>query len=378
MAGELLWGVVDGPDGLDAVHIPDDRSDALLLKSRHLTFWCGKEAGGCGGVLILAAGPVRRPYFRHHPDARCAFIGREAKAGPAYEHLRYQRALHEWLTRQGYSPVLEKTLGSDGRTDLHVVVDAVRHAIEVQLSPLSAASWRERDARYRRHHDHVTWLYGAAAEGGGATELSVRGVSFALRPGPEIGVRDVDDGTHWVALADCRLTSAGFFAPGLEQAQALHNQREAEKAEARLRAAEEEAERRLAAEKAREAAESRQAAARAARERALSVGPTRAGISRDPSQCGLDRWEGLFPEARAWMPVQGWDWLDRLPEGLHRAGRAMAYATQVLIFASLTTSVIPDAFNDEERELLFGALEDAGMVKRKPLEDGRERWERCS
>ena len=140
-----------------------------------------------------------------------------------------------WLTAQGHRPRVEKVVGRDGRTDLHVVVEDAGSALEVQLSPLSDTLWRQRDDRYRARAQHVTWLYGPSAEGAAATEVAVRGVSFALRrhgAALAVGVRDVDDHVRWVRLAACRLSADGFSAPGLEAAHARHAERVAERLEA--------------------------------------------------------------------------------------------------------------------------------------------------
>lgn len=171
MASQLVWAVTDGPDGDASLELPDDRFRALDLKSRHNgMFWCTTKASGCGEPLVLAAGPVVRPYFRHQRGSECTLIGSPA-AAPAYEHLQYQRALQQWLAKQGHHAALEKRLGPDGRTDLHVVIDQLGHIIEVQLSP--------------------------------------------------IGTSHVADDVRWVALDACRLTADGFYAPGIDEAREL-------------------------------------------------------------------------------------------------------------------------------------------------------------
>jgi hypothetical protein len=119
-------------------------------------------------------------------------------------------------------------------------VDEVSSALEVQLSPLSDTTWRERDDHHRRRVRHVTWLYGPAAEPAASTEVAVRGVSLLLRRhdvGLAVGVRDVDDRTRWVRLAACWLTADGFWAPGMEDARVLHARRTADRQEAARRVA---------------------------------------------------------------------------------------------------------------------------------------------
>ena len=238
---ELRWAVTDGPAGTAAVTLPEEAAAAPAPGFPHGTgFWCSREAGGCGGRLVLDVRDGTRPLFRHPADARCAFTGRESDAGPAYEHLRYQRAVVAWLTGQGHRPRPEKVPDAGGRTGLHVVVDDVGHAIEVQLAPLPDTAWRARDDHLRRRYRHVTWLYGPAAEAAGDTEVAVRGVAYAVRrhnTGLLVGVRDVAGGTRWVRLAACRLTVDGFAAPGTAEARALHARRTSDRREAARRAA---------------------------------------------------------------------------------------------------------------------------------------------
>jgi hypothetical protein len=241
VASELTWAVTDGAAGTHAVALPESPVEARRLE-RHYGggFWCSRAAGGCGSRLAVSTAGEGRPSFRHPDDAPCAFIRRESLAGPAYEHLRYQHPLTAWLAGQGYRPRVERVLGPDGRADLHVVVDEVSHALEVQLSPLSDLAWRGRDDRSRAGVQHVTWLHGPAAETACATEAAVRGVSLAVRrqgAGLSVGIRDVDDRTRWIALGACRLTPDGFSAPGVDEARALHASRTADRQETARRVA---------------------------------------------------------------------------------------------------------------------------------------------
>ena len=236
MAIELRWAVTDGPAGTAAVTLPEDGTAARVLGlDRSGGFWCSREAGGCGGRLVLEVRDGARPHFRHSGDVRCAFTASDA--GPAYEHLRHRRALGAWLATQRFRPVLEEVPGASG---LLVMVAEVSCAVAVQLSPLPDTAWRERDDRYRGQVRHVTWLYGPAAESAADTELAVRGVAYAVRrhnTGLLVGVRDVDGGTRWVRLGACRLTADGFEAPGAAEARALHACRTADRQEAARRTA---------------------------------------------------------------------------------------------------------------------------------------------
>ncbi|MGY1639914.1 hypothetical protein ACI782_02125 [Geodermatophilus sp. SYSU D00703] len=241
MSSELAWAVTDGAAGTHAVVLPEGPAEARRLV-RHYGggFWCSRAAGGCGSRLAVSALGAGRPSFRHPPETSCAFVDRGSRAGRAYEHLRYQHALTAWLTGQGYRPRVERVLGADGGADLHVGVEDLSHALEVQLSPLSDLAWRSRDDRLRAEVQQVTWLHGPGAETTAATEAAVRGVSLAVRrqgTGLSVGVRDVDDRTRWVLLGACRLTADGFSAPGTDEARELHARRTAERRETAQRVA---------------------------------------------------------------------------------------------------------------------------------------------
>jgi hypothetical protein len=235
MSNALSRAVTDGPAGLQVVALSDDRYRARRLRFDHRGhFWCSTEAGGCGARLVLAVGELVRPYFRHVPGAPCIFSNDVAKAERSYEHLDFQRELTRWLQSQGYSPELEKHLGADGRADLHVRVDEVSQTIEVQLSPLSSATWQERDQRYRRKIDCVTWLFGRRAKEAARVVASGRGFATTIGRSPltgtvRLGVLDVDGQVRWSELKDCRLTARGLEVPGIADALELHGRRETER-----------------------------------------------------------------------------------------------------------------------------------------------------
>ncbi|MCW2904671.1 MAG: hypothetical protein JWO67_6936 [Streptosporangiaceae bacterium] len=372
MAG-VVWAVIDGPRGTRAVELPDDKREARRLRGEYRNrFWCSTEVGGCGEALELNAGDVYRPYFHHRRGSVCAFIMDSDRAGRSYEHLQYQQALASWLVGQGYDPTLEKVLADDGRTDLHVVVNEVSHAIEVQLSPLSTAAWDMRNDRYARQVDHVTWLFGPGAKTIANTVTSLRGLSFALRPGVQVAVRDMDDEIQWSPLTECRLTESGFYAPGIKEAQRLRARREAEREEAA----------RLAAEKHERLAEREERVRRVTEARRASAldmplpapHPT---LDLHPGLHGVDRFEALHPEVHRWQPPRGSRWLDTVPPELHRHARAFAYATQELTGSSPTAQVVPQVTDARIRRLLFDALQDAGWIRLYQHEAGFQKWERC-
>ncbi len=229
--------MTDGPDGTAAVELPGDDAAARLLEEQARGgFWCAREAGGCGGRLEVAHGPL--PSFRHTGDAPCAFVRRQDAAGAAYDPLRYRRPLVAWLTAQGSAPRIERAPWRDDHPGLHVVVAGVG-VLEVQLAPLPDTAWRERDDRLRRGTPSVTWLYGPGADAAAATEAGVRGAALVLRRhdrGLLAGVRDDGGATRWMRLGACRLTVDGLDAPGLAEARARHTRRSAEREEAARRA----------------------------------------------------------------------------------------------------------------------------------------------
>ncbi len=236
---ELVWAVTDGPDGTAAVALPDDVAAARRLDGQAGGFWCARRAGGCGRPLrVVLDGP--RPAFRHTGDEPCRFLRREATAAHAYDHLRYRGALTAWLTAQGHRPRVATVTGRDGHTGLHVVVDALGAAVEVQLAPLTDTAWRARDDRARRTARSVTWLHGPGADAVAAIEAGVRGAALSLRRqhrGLLVGVRDAGAAVRWVPLAACRLGADGVSAPGLAEARAAHGQRAAARQDAARRVA---------------------------------------------------------------------------------------------------------------------------------------------
>ncbi|MBD8605479.1 hypothetical protein IFT73_01315 [Aeromicrobium sp. CFBP 8757] len=364
--GELAHAVVDGPDGTTAVELSTDRAGALRLKARHReAFWCGRRAGGCGGGLILAAGPIRVPYFRHHPGAECVFSGDSASAARSYEHLHIQQALVAWLEKQGLSATIESQLAPDGRADLHVIVRARRHTIEVQLSPIGVNEWQRRDEGYRRQVDHVTWLYGVGAETAAATEQADRGYALHVRNGGigtgiEVGtVTDLQE--NWSLLIECELRDEQFWTPHLDGAIAA------------LAIAREDAINRAVEEKAyREAlrqAEDRRRAAAAEREFATLSSPT---IDHADVYGTLSWWAGT-PAFAAWASEQEWSWADGLSDEGKVAVRLVSYIVSRL-YASGPISMLRLP-NEVATAEAVAALERARFLRRYERK-GVERWER--
>ena len=368
--GELAHAVVDGAHGTHAVELSLVRSEALQLKALHNEqFWCSTQANGCGGTLVLAAGKIRIPYFRHRPGAACALAGDNVRAARSYEHLRCQRALVGWLTAQGLSATIEHYFGPDGRADIHVVVSGRSHTIEVQLSPISLIEWRRRDENYRRQVDQVTWLYGAGAETMAAAEQATRGHAYNLRAHAEqaqaleVGVvTDLTDA--WSHLDECELRIDRFWTPRLDEALA-------DLATARDQAA---------AKAAQEAEATRREAQRRAEARTRQTAVVHRGPAAHTVESTIldnygtvDWWRTYFPGLAGWTPDQGWRWTDELTEDGKATAKVLAYVVSRL-YASGPVDMLLPADTSSAAEAV-AALERGGLI-RVYERGGVERWQR--
>ncbi|MGY2873452.1 hypothetical protein ACVW00_000642 [Marmoricola sp. URHA0025 HA25] len=366
--GELAHAVVDGPDGTRAVELSPVRAEALRLKELHEeSFWCSTQAGGCGGELVLAAGPIRVPHFRHHVGADCALAGDNVRATRSYQHLRYQLALLTWLEAQNLRATIEHHLGPDGRADLHVIVRSRRHTIEVQLSPIGLNEWRRRDGAYRRQVDDVTWLYGAAAETTAAAQQAASGHALHIRagagPGTRLEIGVVTDLTEaWSPLEECELRTEQFWTPHLDKA--LADLAAAQAAEG-------------AAEEARRAASERAASHRRASEanrEGLDRGTQHRASAGWHAEYGtLAYWREVHPELANWAPERGWAWTDGLPEEGKAAARVVAYVVARLYASGpISMLLLPDEVTGAQ---VVSALERARFL-RLYERGGVDRWER--
>lgn len=333
---DLRHAVTDGPTGTADVVAPPAHDAAARLRAAHRTFWCTTQAGGCGGVLDLHVGEVRIPHFQHRRDASaCALTTRDA--GPSYAHLAYQRELAAWLADQGYEATIEHRFNDAGRADLHVLVEDVAHTLEVQLTDIGAHAWKDRDARYRAHVDHVTWLHGPSSTTTATTERVACDYALRISRGDDSGIRvgvDItgdDSATVWAPLGECRITPEGVWTPHLETT--LRELAEA-RAEVGLRRAVDEAERaRRAAEAAARRAEleRKQQEARALRAADLASQAPRpsmiapAHLAPPPGMRSTADWRQLHPDLPLWGPDHpGWAWLREYPIEHHEAGMYLA------------------------------------------------------
>ncbi len=380
---KLAYAVVDGPDGAHVVVLPAGRSGALQIKDQYReTFWCSTQAGGCGARLIVAAGPVLRPHYRHKDGMDgCALAEDGARAERAYEPLRYQRALLAWLADQGLHATIEKVLGADSRADLHVVVDGRSQTLEVQLSPIAGNAWRDRDEKYRSHVDHVTWLYGSGAEAAAATEQAARGHALHLRTAAAASqasgearadveaahaetVVEVGVVTHlgeaWSRLAVCQLRSEGVWTPDLDQA--LSD----------LAAAEN-----MAVELARREAERRAAASVAAVERTVKwrAGALAAGTLVE-GYGTTTWWPRIFLSFASWAPDEGWGWTDDVDEDVRAAARRLCFIVPRLYASGPVDMLMAPDEPELTTVAAIAALERAGFLNLDERNGGVQRWRR--
>ncbi len=377
----LMQAVVDAPDGFAVIDAPSDPRLARELRRRWGNeFWCTTLASGCGGPLRLAAGDVRRPYFRHRPKATCRLAQNPSRAPRAYEHLHYQRELVTWLERQGLRADIEHRFGAEGRADLHVEVDGVGQSIEIQLSRISDEEVRERDDVYRRHVSHVTWLFGTGpARALASSAQAADGVALLVRRDGqtghvEVGVLDYDDNERWSPLDDCELRNDGLWTPHLQSAKDEYRR----VLEERARQAQRQAEERAAAD--RRAAEA-VAATQRVRHRPRQPQPTEPPpvihhAARGPERATfgtLAWWQEVHAERVEWMPDQGWGWSQNLPEPERTAAQVLAYIVQRIYANGPVKMLHPPDGGDGHR--VVAALKDAQLI-RTYERGGIARWER--
>ena len=383
MEEHLCHAVVDGPTGHHAIALPNVRASALLMKLRHNRhFWCSRAVGGCGAPLFVVAGAVRRPHFRHPSGGAdsCALERNPTRAKAAYTHLAIQMALVGWLDRQGFTSRIEHVFKDGGRADLHVVVGKDAQTIEVQLSPMPEAEWLARDAKYRSQVSVVTWLYGPDAEARALDEVIERDVALHVDAELSTGGADVQIGTRfierveWSELYDCKLTSAGFWTPHIEDARAeTAAWRAAEDAAAR-QAAEEEGERRR---RHLEAAERERERIRA-QQRFRGMQQFLAPIQMP--RAGLFAWtlvdqQVLNSDAASWIPEGGVVWLKDLPDELHESAMLLAFIVCMIDSGGPLHRL---AFEDvpDEQGLIADALVRAGLIALCAPTSHPRRWQR--
>lgn len=363
----LRFAVVDGPAGIRSVFTPAGRLTALALKDRHGgAFWCSTVAGGCGGRLTMAAGEVRRPYFRHHPGAACRLAVHPETAAAAYEHVRLQYALLRWLSEQGLVATVEHTFADGGgRADLHVMVADEGQSLEVQLSPINVASWQERDTRYQRFVRQVSWLYGTGpgGEAGAAAQVARAGVALQIRTDPstedvEVGVLgpvnlDGPSELRWSPLQNCALRPGGVWTPDLDAA-VIWNERRRE----------------WAIEAARAASRARPPVGRpSARPDVLPLVVEPVRRRRE----SVAQWQQHRPVPSGWLPLGGWAWIDEVAEVDREGARVIAYAVLGIFGGGPVDMLDLDGLAD------FGGLLEV-LVRHGVLHltdrGGVQRWER--
>lgn len=240
----VTFAVLGDPAGDHVVEAPDTQQEMLELsreaRAKGLAFYCSTGAGGCGEPIIVVAGAVRRPHFRHHPGTVCTVSDYTAFADRC-THRLIQNELVRWLQSQGFRSKAEQYLDRRSRVDVFCEPGAV---IEVQLSGETVTSFEDRTARYG---GNVTWLFGQrSAITSRETLLGTDGAVQLVRLRPEavnplgkgrridIGLLATDAAeTNWFPLRDCAFDPAdGLQCPEfLSAKQRIARQRE-EKAKA--------------------------------------------------------------------------------------------------------------------------------------------------
>lgn len=382
----LRHAVTDGPDGTAAVALPTIRAAALRMKAAYgHAFWCSRAIGGCGAMLLVAAGAVRIPHFRHKPRERgdCILEREPLSAETNYRHLALQRALVAWIKAQGHDPRIEYPLAG-GRADVHVVVDGRRQSLEVQLSPITDTEWRRRDELYRAQITDVTWLFGDTLDTRATENLLTRGVAFHIHVDSDLdvalGTRFIDDHIAWDELQHCKLAAGGLWTPhsaaSLDASQrwrhltvvaeALHAEvQRRERAQAlanRRRREQESARRRLAI-----------------AQQAPLLAPPRPRQSWRLPSIGQYPWTrearaALSEESDGWSPPQGWGWLDRVPLELQPSARLLAYYVCRIYSAGPLGQLCFDDVPDPNGHQI-DALTSAGLITVYEV-SGVPRWRR--
>jgi hypothetical protein len=87
-----------------------------------------------------------------------------------------------------------------------------------------------------------------------------------------------------------------------------------------------------------------------------------------------DRRDAL-PEAAEWIPLQGWEWLETVPEHLRPSARLLAYIVSRVDGAGPVYRLAFDDVPDPE-ERVAQALAAGGFIEFVDG-DGMPRWRRC-
>jgi hypothetical protein len=219
--------------------------------------------------------------------------------------------------------------------------------------------------------DHVTWLYGPSAEALAATAVVSIGVALeiAREPGDDNKVHVGTRGhatTAWHPLDDCRLEPDGFWTPGLQEA-----------IEARQRWLSDRAAR--TGHGPRRIKPVPTIAEQSASKKAPPA-PSSTVASRsipDTDSRSFRFQSALHPEAEAWTPAIGWEWLSTLPDDqLRQPAKLMAYLVQRIYLNGPTERLgFPDLHDPEQH--IERCLAAAGLIDINDVR-GICRWRRTS
>lgn len=162
------YAVIGDPTATRLHAVPFNREQARELKRRHDRraagvggFYCPLVLGGCGGALIVAAGTVNTPHFRHTQDRPPTAPCRASDFEGNQDHIRIQQLLGDHLVFLGYEVSLEYRHENHTRSDLLFRggdLGGTVRGIEVQLSPQTRERTEERHARYVEGAEAMQWV----------------------------------------------------------------------------------------------------------------------------------------------------------------------------------------------------------------------------
>jgi hypothetical protein len=165
---ENRYAVIGDPAASRLIALPDERDGAREIKRRYDRrapgvggFFCPRTLGGCGGELIVAAGEVNVPHFRHVRKQPVGAPCQDPTFERSQDHFRVQQLLASHLESLGYEVTLEYRHENATRSDVLIQggnLAGTSLGIEVQVSPQTRARTEDRHVRYLEGADAVQWI----------------------------------------------------------------------------------------------------------------------------------------------------------------------------------------------------------------------------
>ncbi|MEX5265896.1 hypothetical protein RF640_17915 [Kocuria sp. CPCC 205231] len=165
---ENRYAVVGDSAATGLIALPVEREGALEFKRRYDRravgvggFYCPRALGGCGGELIVAAGKVNVPHFRHLRKRPAGASCEDPDFERNQDHIRVQQLLASHLGSLGYEASLEYRHENATRSDVLIQggdLAGISLGIEVQISPQTRERTEARHARYLEGADAVQWI----------------------------------------------------------------------------------------------------------------------------------------------------------------------------------------------------------------------------